>query len=129
MFKLGKRRIGVIMGTLIATSTLLTSTTAFGDGARLTGDALKQAVSGKTFTGATSRGGTWESTYQDGGAYKVVVLNSDWSDSGSWKIENDEVCSERTKRSRMCYQVTQTGSGEFEWLDERRQTTKSSYAR
>ena len=117
------------MGAMIAIATVMTSTVAIAEGTRLTGDALKQAIVGKTFTGSTSSGKTWESTYKEGGSYAVEVLDSDWSDTGTWEINADEVCSERTKRSRMCYQILKVDPGEFHWVDERRQTTKSTYAR
>ena len=96
------------------------------DGMRLTGEALNAAISGKKFTGATSRGGTWEAAYMADGTMKVIVLNSDWSDSGTWEIKDDRVCSERTKRTYMCYEVMRVTDDNYHWVDERGQTTVSS---
>ncbi len=129
MFKSENRRVSATMGSLFAVAALATSLSALAEGTRLTGDALKQAVHGKTFTGATSRGGVWLSSYNADGTMAVSVVNSDWSDSGTWEIKDDQVCSVRTKRSYMCYQVFEVSPGAFEWIDERRQTTKSTYAK
>ena len=129
MITLDSRRVRAAIGTVVAVAALTTSIPASAEGTRLTGDVLKQAVTGKTFTGATSNGGVWRSTYNPDGTTSISVVNSDWSDTGTWEIKDDQVCSERTKRSYACYQVVQTGPGAFDWLDERRQTTRSTYAR
>jgi len=56
----------------------------------------------------------------------VRLLNKNWSDSGTWEIKDDRVCSERTKRTYMCYEVMRVSGDEYEWVDERGQTTQSS---
>ena len=42
---------------------------------RLTGENLRQAISGKAYTGATRNGGTWKVEYAPDGSMKVVVLD------------------------------------------------------
>jgi hypothetical protein len=114
----------VLAFTLAATTTLAGN--ALAEGERLTGDALVSSISGKTFSGRTNRGGTWESTYAAGGKMDVRVLDSDWSDSGTWEIKDDRLCSERSRRSYMCYELMRVSGDEYHWVDERGQTTKSS---
>ena len=100
--------------------------TAFAEGTRLMGDELKSFIPGKSFTGATQRGGTWEATYNPDGTYKVWVHNSDWSDEGTWEIKDDQMCTERSKKAYSCadfYRVTDTN---YHWLDSRGQTSKAT---
>ena len=91
--------MGSVLALVLAASTMVLSPGASGEGVRLTGDALAAAVNDKMYTGKTSRGGTWESRYASDGSFDVRVLDSDWSDSGTWAIEEDRVCSERSRRS------------------------------
>ena len=110
---------------LAVTATMLPATQASAEGTRITGEALRAAVEGKSYTGRTRRGGTWESTYEAGGSFKVRVLDSDWKDSGTWEIDDDRLCSERSKRGRMCYEVMKVSADEYHWVDERGETVKS----
>ena len=98
----------------------------FAEGVQLKGDDLVMSVSGKKFTGTSSRGNQWESSYMEDGKMHVRLLNKDWSDSGTWEINDDRVCSERTKRALMCYELMRVSDDEYHWVDERGQTQISS---
>jgi len=112
----------LFLGAFIATLSL----GVFADGVRVTGDALLANVSGKKYTGTSSSGNEWESTYMKDGKYQVRLLNKDWSDSGTWEIKEDRVCSARTKRTYMCYELMRVSDDEYVWVDERGESSKSS---
>lgn len=98
----------------------------FAEGVQITGDALVAAVSGKRFTGTSTRGNPWEATYTEDGKLHVRLLNKSWSDYGTWDLKGDRVCSERSKRTYMCYEVMRVSDDEYLWVDDRGQSTKSS---
>lgn len=99
---------------------------AAADGARITGGALVSSFAGKTYSGTAASGGAWEAVYAADGSYTVRMLNSNWSDEGRWEMKDDRICTERTKRARMCYEVMRVSDDEYHWIDERGETTKSS---
>jgi len=119
---MSKSIVAFIVGTLFAAASFV----VLAQGMQLKGDELVVSVSGKTFTGTSSRGDTWESSYKEDGSFEVRLLNKNWSDSGTWEIKDDRICSERTKRARMCYEVMRVSDDEYHWLDERHQTQISS---
>jgi hypothetical protein len=119
---MSKSIVTSFVGTLFATASFI----VLAQGMQLKGDELVMSVSGKTFTGTSSRGDTWESSYKEDGSFKVRLLNKNWSDSGTWNIKDDRICSERTKRALMCYELVRVSDDEYHWLDERQQTQISS---
>jgi hypothetical protein len=119
---MGKSVFVLLLGALTTTVTL----DVLAQGVQLKGDTLVSSITGKKFTGTSSSGNPWEATYTDDGKLHVRLLNKNWSDSGTWEIKDDRVCSERTKRTYMCYEVMRVSGDEYEWVDERGQTTKSS---
>jgi hypothetical protein len=119
---MSKSIVTSFVGTLFATASFI----VLAQGMQLKGDELVMSVSGKTFTGTSSRGDTWESSYKEDGSFKVRLLNKNWSDSGTWDIKDDRICSERTKRALMCYELVRVSDDEYHWLDERQQTQISS---
>ncbi len=119
---MSKSIVAFFVGALFAAASFI----VLAQGVQLKGDELVKSVSGKKFTGMSSNGNEWESTYVEGGAYRVRLLNKDWSDAGTWEINDDRVCSERSKKARECYEVVRVSDDEYHWLDERRQTQISS---
>lgn len=99
---------------------------AFAEGVQITGDALLTAISGKRFTGTSSRGNDWEASYAQDGTYQVRLLNKSWSDYGTWEIKGDQLCTERSKKGYGCATMWRTSDNEIEWVDGRGQTTKAS---
>ena len=99
---------------------------AFADGVQITGDALLAAVSGKRFTGTSSRGNDWEASYAEDGTYQVRLLHKSWSDYGTWEINGDQLCTERSKKVYGCATMWRISDNEIEWVDRRGQTTKAS---
>ena len=119
MFKISFAIVFWILGSVM-------SPVVFADGVRLTGNDLVTAVSGKKYSGTTKSGKTWVTTYFDDGKMGVLVLGTSWFDNGTWEIKSDRVCSERSERALMCYEVMRVSEDEYHWVDERGQTTKAS---
>lgn len=111
---------------LLSAFTVTMSLGVIADGVQVKGDTLVSMVSGKTYTGTASNGNQWSTTYKDDGEMHVRLLNKNWSDSGTWEIKDDRVCSERSKRSYTCYELMRISDDEYLWVDERGQGTKSS---
>ena len=118
-----------ILAIVFVVGSAIISGAVLAEGVQLKGDALVMSISGKTYTGTTQRGGTWEATYSNDGTFQVRVLNSSWSDKGTWEVKEDMICSERSERSYMCYQLMRVSDDEFHWVDERGETQKSSAPR
>ena len=114
------------LSSMLGIIAALSASGALAEDVQLKGDQLAGSISGKTYTGATQRGGTWETSYSPDGTFEVRVLNSSWSDSGTWEIKDDRICSERSKRSYMCYEVLRVSDDEYHWIDERGETQVSS---
>ena len=119
---MSKSIVAFFVGALFAAASFI----VLADGVQLKGDELVKSVSGKKFTGTSSNGNEWESTYVEGGEYRVRLLNKNWSDAGTWEINDDRLCSERTKRALICYELMRVSNDEYEWVDERGQGQKSS---
>ena len=119
---MSKSIVAFFVGTLFAAASFI----VLAQGVQLKGDELVKSVSGKKFTGISSNGNEYESTYVEGGEYRVRLLNKNWSDAGTWEINDDRVCAERGKRARMCYELMRVSNDEYEWVDERGQVQKSS---
>jgi len=119
---MSKSIVSFFVGAIFAAASLI----VLAEGLQLKGDELVMSVSGKTFTGTNLRGDTWESSYKEDGTFKVRLLNKYWSDRGTWEIKDDQICSERTKRALMCYQLVHVSDDEYHWVDERRETQVSS---
>ena len=118
-------RATALMFTFGIAATIVTPG-ASADGVRVTGAELVESISGKTYTGTTRRGGTWEASYKVDGTYDVRVLNSDWTDNGTWEVKDDRICTKRTKRAYMCFELMRVSEDEYLWVDERRETEKTS---
>lgn len=116
----------IIAWLVFAVGSVVLNSGVNAEGARLKGNDLTTVVAGKTYSGTTRNGGTWEATYSDDGRLDVRVLNSSWSDSGTWEIKDDRVCSERSKRAYMCYEVMRISDKEYDFVDERGETSKST---
>ena len=119
---MSKSIVAFFVGALFVAASFI----VLAEGVQLKGDELVKSVSGKKFTGISSIGNEWESTYVEGGEYRVRLLNKNWSDAGTWEINDDRICSERSKRARMCYELVRVSDDEYHWLDERHQTQISS---
>ena len=105
--------------------TFLTAAGVRAEGGKLTGDQIRSALAGTTLTGTGSRGGTWEATYAKDGTLSLIVVDSSWSDSGTWEVKGDRYCSERSKRAYRCLDVYKVSDSEFHFIDDRGQTTKA----
>jgi hypothetical protein len=90
----------------------------------LSGSEITSWISAATLSGPTSSGREWRAHYKPDGTYRVEALGTRWTDEGTWTVENDTLCTERTKRGRQCMSVTHTGGAEYSLIDDRRQTEK-----
>ncbi len=113
-----------IMATVAGLSLSLCFGGAFAEERTLSGSEIKAWISGATLGGATSGGGDWRAKYDPDGTYTVEVLGSSWSDEGTWAVEGDTLCTERTKKARGCTSITHLGGNEYSTTDDRGQTTK-----
>lgn len=90
----------------------------------LSGSEVTSWISNATLSGATSSGREWRGHYKPDGTYRLEVLGTSWTDEGTWTVESDALCTERTKRGRQCVSVSHTGGAEYSLIDDRRQTEK-----
>ena len=73
------------------------------DAQALTAEALQQRLSGKVFNVKTAAGATWRLQYQASGNFYINVGN--FSDSGKWRVEGSQLCSEPQKTKAACNEM------------------------
>lgn len=72
------------------------------DSAPIKGDELRSAVSGKTFTYASTAAINGRVQYQDGG-FVYVNMSSGFSDRGKWSVQDDKLCYEFQRAPSGCF--------------------------
>ena len=77
------------------------------DAQPLAAEVLQQRWSGKVFNVKTATGTAWRLQYQAGGAFYINVGN--FSDSGKWRVEGSQLCSEPQKSKAACNEMRLTG--------------------
>ena len=73
----------------------------------LSADALQQRLSGKVFNVKTAAGASWRLQYQAGGFFYINV--GSFSDSGKWRVEGSQLCSEPQKSKASCNEMRLAG--------------------
>lgn len=73
----------------------------------LNAEALQARLSGKVFGVKTAGGATWRLQFQAGGLYFINV--GGYSDSGKWRTEVSNLCTEPQKRPAACNEMRLVG--------------------
>ena len=96
----------------------------------LTGDQIRSLMVGAQAEGTSPRSGkTWYADYAEDGTYTLRVPDSNWETRGTWQIEGDLWCTERSERPRSCRQVVPLGGDEYLFQDERGEGVKATVKR
>ena len=71
------------------------------DSTPVTGEALHARLSGKVFAVKPADGSTWRLEYRANG-YLFVETSGGFKDTGTWRVEGEQVCGTWQKSGRSC---------------------------
>jgi hypothetical protein len=102
----------IALGTVLLAGQALaqaTFPTEFPAGAKvLTSEEIKSTLSGKTFTVSPADGTTWRLEFKDSG-YVFLDTSRGYRDSGKWRIESNQWCTDLQKTGTACTELRLNG--------------------
>lgn len=78
------------------------------DAKPLAAEMLQQRISGKSFGVKPAKGAAWKLQYEAGGSFSLKTA-SGYEDTGKWRIEGSQLCTEPTKSRAGCNEMRLVG--------------------
>ena len=82
------------------------------DAKSLAAEMLQQRISGKSFGVKPAKGAAWKLQYEAGGSFSLKTA-SGYEDTGKWRIEGSQLCTEPSKTRAACNEMRLVGDALF----------------
>jgi hypothetical protein len=82
------------------------------DAKSLPAEMLQQRIAGKSFGVKPAKGAAWKLQYEAGGSFTLKTA-SGYEDTGKWRVEGSQLCTEPSKTRAACNDMRLVGDALF----------------